>query len=98
MVTTVDCANAPVEIIATAVESRSSFFISGFSSPQHAAFRIISAHGKVPDLGTIAAFSGCIASARRRHSVEEEVMKFRLFAAAGLVAASVAPALAADEF
>jgi hypothetical protein len=30
--------------------------------------------------------------------VEEEDMKFRLFAAAGLVAAFVAPALAADEF
>jgi hypothetical protein len=29
---------------------------------------------------------------------EEEVMKFRLIAAAGLVVAFVAPALAADEF
>jgi hypothetical protein len=30
--------------------------------------------------------------------VEEELMKFRLIAAAGLVTAFVAPALAADEF
>jgi hypothetical protein len=38
------------------------------------------------------------APAKRRPQLEEEDMNFRLIAAAGLVAAFVAPALAADEF
>jgi hypothetical protein len=43
-------------------------------------------------------FSHYSSPAKRRDSVEEEDMKFRLIAAAGLVTAFVTPALAADEF
>jgi hypothetical protein len=46
----------------------------------------------------IASFSRFIVAGKRPASIEEKKMKFRMIAAAGLVAAFVAPALAADEF